>query len=52
MISKKKDQVEMAEDLKLIYRATIKKAAIKAFEDLSKNGPQNTQKKYGHGKKI
>jgi putative transposase len=44
VISKKKDQVEMTEDLKLIYRATTKKAAIEAFEDFKKKWSQKYAK--------
>ena len=33
---RKKDQIEVAEDLKLIYRATTKEAAIQAFHEFEK----------------
>lgn len=33
---RKKDQIEVAEDLKLIYRATTKEAAIQAFREFEK----------------
>jgi len=46
---RKKDQFEMAEDLKLIYRSPNKKIALEMFQQLSQNGPANIQEKFNLG---
>jgi putative transposase len=47
---RKKDQFEMAEDLKLIYRSPNKKLHWRCFGSLSQNGSASTQEKSNHGR--